>query len=367
MVRLDPSIDQHRMLLETMHRFNEACNDIAKTAFDLQMANKIDLQKVVYYDIRERYGLSAQMTVRAIAKVVEAYKRDKSIKPKFRLDGAIVYDQRIMSWNNGLESVSILTLEGRQEIPIRIGDYKVARMDRIRGQADMILVKGRFYICVVVEAPEESPFDPIGVLGVDLGIKYLAVDSDGEVHSGDHVNKTRDRLDSLKSRLQSTGTKSAKRHLKKLSGRMARFSKNVNHCISKKLVAKAKDTRRAIALEDLNGIRSRATVRKAQRRNLHTWNFYRLRTFVEYKAKIAGVPLILVDPRNTSRTCPYCGHISKANRPTRDEFRCESCGYAGPADHIAAVNIASRADVNQPIVSEHQSSRDKLPTSVGGC
>lgn len=65
-----------------MQRFNEACNDTSKTAFDLHMANKIDLQKVVYYDIRERYGLPAQMTVRAIAKVVEAYKRDKSIKPR---------------------------------------------------------------------------------------------------------------------------------------------------------------------------------------------------------------------------------------------------------------------------------------------
>ncbi len=82
-----------------------------------------------------------------------------------------------------------------------------------------------------------------------------------------------ERLDSLKARLQSKGTKSAKRHLKKLSGRTARFSKDVNHCISKKHVAKAKDTLRSIALEDLQGIRDRVTVRKAQRRSLHTWNF----------------------------------------------------------------------------------------------
>jgi len=109
-------------------------------------------------------------------------------------------------------------------------------MDRVKGQADLILVKGAFYLCVVVDAPGESPFDPKGVLGADLVIKYLAVDSDEEIHSGKQVNQTRDRLDSLKSRLQSNGTKSAKRHLKKLSGRMARFSKDVDHCISKKLV-----------------------------------------------------------------------------------------------------------------------------------
>jgi IS605 OrfB family transposase len=262
----------------------------------------------------------------------------------------LVYDQRVLSWK-GLDKVSMATLQGRQVIPTKIGDYQRARMDRIRGQVDLILVKGIFYLCVVVEVSEETPFDPKGVLGVDLGIKNLAVDSDGEVHSGEQTTNNREKFDSLKSRLQSKGTKSAKRHLKKLSGRMARFSKDVNHCISKKLVTKAKGTLRSIALEDLQGIRDRVTVRKAQRRSLHTWNFGLLRMFVDYKAKIAGVPVVLVDPRNTSRTCPSCGHIAKANRPTRDEFRCESCSFAGDADYIAAMNIAFRAGVSQPIVA----------------
>jgi IS605 OrfB family transposase len=350
MVKLDPSPEQHKMLWDTMKRFNEACNDIADTVFRLHSANKLEIHKTVYYPVRERFGLSAQLTIRAISKVCEAYKRDKSIKPEFRLDGAIVYDQRILSWR-GLEKVSLITLEGRQVIPVRLGDYQKVRMDRIRGQADLILVKGIFYLCVVVEVSEESPYDPKGILGVDLGIKNLAVDSDGEVHSGEQTIQTRERLDSLKARLQRKGTKSAKRHLKRLSGRMARFSKDVNHCISKRLVAKAKDTLRSIALEDLEGIRRRVTVRKAQNRSLHTWNFGLLRMFVDYKAKIAGVPLVFVDPRNTSQTCPSCGNVSKENRPTRDEFRCTQCGYAGPADYIAAMNIAFRGQVNGPIVA----------------
>jgi putative transposase len=280
MVKLDPSPEQHKMLLETMKRFNEACNHIAETVFSLHSANKVEIHKTVYYPVREHFGLSSQLTIRAISKVCEAYKRDKSIKPQFRLDGAIVYDQRILSWK-GLENVSLITLRGRQTIPVRFGEYQKVRMDRIRGQADLILVKGIFYLCVVVETSEESPYDPVGVLGVDLGITNLAVDSDGEVHSGEKISQTRDKLDSLKARLQSKGTKSAKRHLKKLSGRMARFSKDVNHCISKKLVTKAKDTLRAIAMEDLQGIRQRVTVWKAQRRILHTWNFELLRMFVD--------------------------------------------------------------------------------------
>jgi putative transposase len=365
MVKLDPTPEQHKMLCDTMKRFNEACNHIAETVFALHSANKVDIHKTVYYPIREHFDLSSQLTVRAISKVCEAFKRDKSIKPEFRLDGAIVYDQRILSWK-GLEKVSLITLQGRQTIPVRMGVYQVSRMDRIRGQADLILVKGIFFLCVVVEVDEATSYDPKGVLGVDLGIKYLAVDSDGEIHSGEPTNQTRNRLDFLKARLQSKGTKSAKRHLKKLSGRMARFSKDVNHHISKQIVTKAKDTLRSIALEDIQGIRSRVTVRKAQRRSLHTWNFGSLRMFVAYKAKIAGVPVVFVDPRNTSRTCPSCGHISKANRPSRDEFRCESCGFAGPADYIAAMNIAFRVKVNWPIVSGRDFLPGTSPSPLGG-
>jgi putative transposase len=350
MVRLDPSPEQHKMLCETMRRFNEACNHIAETVFAMHSANKIEVQKTVYYPIREKFGLSSQLTILAIRKVCEAYKRDKSIKPEFRLDGAIVYDQRVLSWK-GLEKVSLVTLNCRQTIPVRIGEYQRARMDRIRGQADLILVKNVFYLCVVVEAPVASPYDPVGVIGVDLGVKNLAVDSDGEIHSSQQIQESRKRSDSLKARLQHCGTKSAKKHLKKLSGRMARFAKDTNHRISKTLITKAKGTRSLISLEDLEGIRNRTTVRTSQRRDHHSWSFGQLREFVTYKAAIAGVPLVFIDPAYTSKECPICHHVSKSNRPTRDEFCCTCCGFSGPADSVAALNIRARVAANLPIVS----------------
>jgi len=364
MVRLDPSPEQHKLLLDTMHRFNEACNDIAGTAFFMHKANKVELHKTVYYPIRERYGLSSQLTVRAISKVVEAYKRDKSIRPKFRPDGAIVYDSRILTWK-GLERVSLITLEGRHLIPVRVGVYQKARLDRVRGQADLILVKNIFYLGVVVEVPEESPYDPVGVLGVDLGVKNLAVDSDGEVHSSQQIRNTRKSSDVLKGRLQQCGTKSAKRHLKKLSGRMARFARDVNHRISRGLITKAKDTLCLISLEDLEGIKRRVTVRKSQRRDHHSWSFDQLRQFLTYKAAVAGVPLIFVDPAYTSQECPICHCVSKSNRPTRDDFRCICCGFSGPADNIAATNIAARVAVNLPIVSRFFAEAQALPFKVG--
>jgi len=350
MVKLDTSKEQHQAILETMHRFNEACNYIADIAFKLGTANKIELQKVVYYDVRDKFKLSAQLTIRAIAKVSEVYKRDRTIKPKFKPTGAIVYDQRILSFRK-LEAISILTNSGRLIIPIRMGDYQKTRLDRIRGQADLIYRNKIFYLAVVVEVPEPSKTDAIGYLGVDLGIVYLATDNEGETFSGKQIDMVREKNAVLRANLQETGTKSAKRHLKRLSNREARFHRDINHIISKKIVAKAKDTRRAFALEDLTGIRKSVTVRRTQRSRFHSWAFYQLRSFIEYKATLAGIPVILVDPRGTSHICPACGHNERANRPNRDEFRCVQCGFSGNADHIAAINIAARAAVNQPIIA----------------
>lgn len=348
MVKLSPTQEQHTTLLETMHKFNEACDFIAETAFSMKSASKFKLQTKVYYDVRRKFGLSAQLTIRAIAKTCEAYKRDKKIKPAFKLEGAIVYDQRILSWK-GLEKVSMVTLKGRVEISVLIGTYQKERLNRICGQVDLIYRSNEFYLAVVVDAPEPSKFAVTNVLGVDLGIVNLAVDSDGQVFSGSKVEIARKRFAGLRSVLQSVDTKNAKRHLKKLGFREARFKRDVNHVVSKVIVAKAKDTVRAIALEDLTGIRKAVTVRKAQRSRSHSWAFRQLRSFLEYKAALVGVPVFLVNPRGTSHICPKCSHNEKANRPDRDSFKCVQCGFSGCADHVAAVNIRLRALVNKPI------------------
>jgi len=351
-VKLCTTAEQHASLLRTMEQFNLACDYIAGVAFELKAANKVKLHPIVYYVARERFGLSAQMAVRAISKAVEAYKLDKTIQPHFRPHGAMVYDQRILSWK-AADRISILTLDGRTIVPVVLYDYFTAKLDnRIRGQADLVLINDVFYLCAVVEVPDAEPITPKGVLGVDLGIVNIAVDSDGETHSGANVERVRGKTAKLRKNLQACGTRPAKRHLKRLSGYENRFRTDTNHCISKKLVAKAKDTEREIALEDLEGILNRTTVRKPQRSRQRSWAFYQLRQFIAYKAQIAGVQVVLVDPRNTSRMCPECGNIDKANRPTRDEFKCNRCGCAGPADYIAASNIAARALVNAPIVSD---------------
>ena len=241
MIKLAPTNEQHNILLETMERFNEACNSIAGVAFELKTANKIRLQQSVYHSIRGVFGLSAQLTIRAISKVCEAYKRNKKIQPTFRPHGAVVYDQRILSWKD-LDKVSILTLQGRQIIPIKIGAYQEARLDRIVRQTDLIYRDKTFYLATVVDIPEPPANKPDEFIGVDLGIKNIAFDSDGIQYSGSKLNALRKRHAKLRAKLQSKKTKSAKRLLKKRKRKETRFAKDVNHVISKRIVAKAKDT-----------------------------------------------------------------------------------------------------------------------------
>lgn len=345
---VDP--EQKARLLATMVRVNEACSWLAERAFALGSADKLRLQKLHYREIRERFGLSAQHTVRAISKVCEVYKRDKSKLPRFREHGAIPYDQRLYSFKNGLDRVSLLALDGRIVVPCAVGDYHAARLAGVRGQADLVYRKGKLYLFVTVDVPDGSPVDPKGWLGVDLGIRNLAVDSDGEAHSGEKTLAVRSRVAKLRSGLQRAGTKSAKRHLRKLRRREQGFHAYTNHVISKHIVRKAKGTGRGIAVEDLNGIRDRVTVRKAQRSALHSWSFAQLRQFLFYKATLSGVAIVAVDPRNTSRTCPECGCVDKASRRSQASFVCTGCGFAANADHVGARNIASRGPVIGPIV-----------------
>jgi putative transposase len=202
--------------------------------------------------------------------------------------------------------------------------------------------------------PEPMPQEIDDVLGVDFGITNLATDSEGQTFTGEQIESTRQWYADRRATLQKVGTRSAHRRLKKLSGRQRRFQADTNHRISKNLVSKAQDTKRAIAVEELIGIRERTTVKRTQRAKHSNWAFSQLRIFVEYKSRMSGVPLIVVDPRNTSRTCSACGYCDKANRKSQSNFLCKQCGHAENADFNAAKNIRDRGVVNLPMVSETQ-------------
>src|SRR5436190_8264752 len=190
LLKLTPTEEQHHALLETMRQFNAACDYVARVAFAEKTANKFELQKLVYSELRSTYQLAAQLAIRAISKASEAYKRDKSIQPTFQPEGAIVYDERVMSFK-GLLTVSLLTIQGRVLVPFLVGGYQQARMDAIKGQADLLYRNGTWYLVVTLDVPTPTPDEPTETLGVDLGIVNIATDSTGETFSGAQVERTR--------------------------------------------------------------------------------------------------------------------------------------------------------------------------------
>lgn len=281
--KLLPTAEQRGYLLDTLRRFNLACDYISELGWEAKKFRQFDLHKLGYYSVKDRFDLSAQMTVRAVAKVADAYKLGKKTKRTFRELGAITYDDRVLSWKMAQSTVSIWTLQGRQTVPFVCGEYQRSLITSQQGETDLAYMRGEFYLFAAVNVEEPSPIEVEGVLGIDLGIVSIATDSDGETYSGKHLNSVRHRHLRLRTKLQKKGTKGAKRRLKKLAGKERRFANHVNHSITKRiegvaaghtgfagnLVEKAKRTNRAVALEDLKGIRQRVRVRKPQHSTLH--------------------------------------------------------------------------------------------------
>ena len=360
-LKLLPTAAQATALRAVMARFNEACNWLAEQAFAKQCSNKLTLQRLYYFELRARFDLPSQMAVRCLARVAGTYRRDKTICPTFRPEAAMPYDQRMMRFD-GLDHVSFLTLEGRVLVAFLVGMYHRQRFEAHEPRQCHLVVRadGQWFLLVVVQVPEGTPIPPTDFLGVDFGVVSLATTSDGTTHSGAGVEACRTRYAKYRQRLQraahvaqmdSTRPKNIRRALKRSARREASFRRDTNHCISKTLVAVATGNDYGIALEDLQNIRSRTRFRKPQRAKMSGWAFAQLRFFVEYKAQLSGVPVVLVDPRHTSQQCSACGHIAKANRQTQARFSCKKCGYTAHADFNAAKNIRSRARVNAPIVA----------------
>lgn len=353
-IQLKPSREQEKLLRATLERCNEACNFLSERGFAAEKTRQFDLHKIAYSEARARFDIAAQITVRCIAKVAEAYSSHEANKrsPRlltFRKHAAQPYDERIFRFLS--DSVSIWTLSGRQIIPFVCGDRQRALLAYRKGEVDLMLVRGKWYLACVCDVPDPSEIDAQDVLGIDFGVVNLAFDSQGRSYSGSAIEAARQHYARRRGGLQRRGSKAAKRRLKKLSGKEARFRKHVNHCISKEIVANAERDRLAIAVEDLTHIRKRVKARKAQRNRLHGWAFAQLRQFVAYKAQLAGIPMVAIDPRNTSRTCPECGVIDRANRKTQATFSCIHCGHAAAADYVAARNIRAAGAACNPALS----------------
>ena len=350
-IKLLPTDKQANLLIDTMKQANTVCNAISDVAWQEKIFNNFKLHHKVYHSYKATFNLSSQMLIRQIAKVADAYKLDKKAKRQFKPLGSIAYDSRIMTYKPN-NVVSLWCIGGRQKI-----DFVCHNLDYIpyiKGEADLVYKKGNFYLFQTVDVPEEDIEDVEEFVGCDFGLTDIVVTSDGVKHSADGLNKYREHRQKVRSSIQAkadTSKRSTKRNCRKLSkrlqGKERTHAQITNHTIAKSIILSAKESGKGVAIEDLTNIRFTSKRRnKKFRTKLNKWSFGQLRSFLEYKGLLYGVPVVVVDPRYTSQTCNVCKHLGKR---TNKHFKCNNCGNDMDADVNASLNIATLgAYVNTP-------------------
>jgi IS605 OrfB family transposase len=308
------------------------------------------MQEMIYHDVRDRFGLSANLAIQAIRRVCANRKAAHTNKTQVvEFDPtSIQYDQRIFSLREVDWTVSLTLLNSRERFALDMGDYQREKLTgNVSKAAQLCLHRdGSYAIRIQIKVPVEPAAPTDKAIGVDLGRTDIAFTSRGKSWSGEQIRRIRDRYSRLRAGLQrkaTKGTRSTRRRcrqlLKRLSGREKRFQRITNHEISKDIVETATGEGAMIVLEDLTGIRERTNGhprRKTERRRSNSWAFDQLRMFLAYKANLASVPVVLHDPRYTSQMCSSCLHLGQRSGK---RFACSNCGHSDDADHNAAKNL----------------------------
>ncbi|MEZ0029004.1 putative transposase [Kitasatospora sp. MAP12-15] len=246
----------------TLRACNRGARLASEIAFRTGKVRRNDLQDEVYYRLKAEFDLGAQAAVRTVKKVCDAYatlagnirsgrlagkaRRKAESKPiGFREDAAQPFDDRMLTWNLDDRTVSIWTVAGRiKGIPFVCSPQALELLASRKGESDLVLRDGQWFVYATVELLEPPVFEPTGWIGVDLGIVNIATTSDGRIMSGRRVDRYRKRMRATVANLQAKRTKSAKRRLKALRRRESRFATDTNHCVSKTIVTTAGGTSR---------------------------------------------------------------------------------------------------------------------------
>lgn len=370
--RLDVAEADARPLHDQVNAWRNGCAIATDRAWPHADSAR-EIQSAAYDRIRNETGLKSQHAIlvcHAVADVLASLKERRSSgqvvsRPTFD-SPTVKYDSRTMTlFDDG--SVSLTTLESRIRcdlaLPTEEDGYQHQYLDDPRwelAESTLTARDGGFYLHIGFRRPKPQPETPEHrtVLGVDLGINHLAVASTGRFFSGREFTHQQREAIKREHELQQTGTRSAYRTLSQLHARRRLRGRDRLHRVANGIITEAVEHDcSTIAFENLTGIRERLPGATA----VHRWAFRILIEFVEYRAAERGIRVVRVDPAYTSQRCSRtdCGHTASENRPTRDWFCCQECGYEVAADYNAAKNVGLRC-----VRRGHTSSRR---TGVGQC
>ncbi len=373
-IKVKTSSSDKKDLSALMIAYTDACNQISPYAYEHHCWNRVALHNAVYTNTRAASLLGSQMVCNAIFSVCKAYKANKAKKKVlespvlFRKNGSVHFDKRTYTLKGDV--LSLYTLNGRIKVKLNIGEYQKSYLEKgLLKEAELTCKKGEWYFHLVLDLPDPAQVEGDILFAVDLGENNVAAMSNRKLIRGGKIREERDRFLARRRRLQSNGSRSAKRVLKRISGKENRLMKNENHKISKTIIEEAvKYGASQIVLEDLTNIRNRIRARKRERTRLHRWSFNQLQEQIEYKAQQVGFEVVYVNPAYSSLLCLNCDALGSrrkntftcrcGNRQHSDLYSCEKlCRFARSADRVRAV-------VNRPMVAGEKSSSYK-PRPLG--
>lgn len=304
-VRLSPTRRQADALAALCSTFADCCNDVADYVDSTHTLSQKKINKAIYHQLRETHGLLAQMTQSAIRRVIANYKaihtrianlREESkgkkngkrrkrrkipayysIKPQYAPDGADLLWNRDYSYSTKTGLFSLPVMDGRIKVKAEWASIPDQYRHGRFGTARLIRKRDKWHLLIPVTIPTPDATEhPKTIVGIDLGIRFLATSYDGErtvFYDGKEVKHRRGKYKELRKQLQHRGTRSARKRLKAIGSRENRWMTDINHQVSKALVNQyGKDT--LFTLEDLTGIRNTAETVKVQQRYVQvSWAF----------------------------------------------------------------------------------------------
>jgi len=343
-LKLKVNEEQHATLMETLEQYKCCLDYTFENGFNNHLTSGLRLHDNTYQILRGKYPeLPSALVCVARVKVTESLKSIKSkTKGKWGTKQPKSHKYPSIRYNNtccsiGKEYFALTTISGRIKLPIVNNPFFKEDVKNLQKSCELQYKasKKEWYLIVFVNVQEPPKKEIKDILGIDRGCKHIAVCSNNMFFNSKHLRDVKGKYRYLRKRLQSKGTKSAKKLLKRISGKENRFQKDVNHCISKQIVNMPFDT---FVIEDLS-IHTKKENGKRFNSILSGWSWYQLETFLKYKADLLGKRVEYVDARYTSQKCSCCGHIEKGNRESQSQFHCVKCGFRLNADLNASRNI----------------------------
>jgi len=244
-----------------------------------------------------------------------------------------------------------------------------------RGEARLVQRGDKIFLYITVRIPKPTPYQPKGVVAVDVNERYVYYGNSRQVARAETAVERAERQRRLAERLQQRYSWPKYEAWKRRRGVLSRIhhfhrrAKNVVEDWARKtallIVANALAAQAAVAREDLTGLKERLDKLPYGYRKRMTWISYRkLAWWIDWQAVKRRVPVVVVDPRGTSTTCPRCGHKLVEVRPRW--MKCTKCGFEGDRDVVAVFNIERRAQVGGPLAAPTAPQMTDVPTNRWG-